>query len=241
MIKRKLAKAVILSSLAVSVPVLAGGIKGEAELGFVSTTGNTETETINAKLQLNKETEYWAHEANFGVLSNSQEDQDTGQDETTAEKYTASFKSDRKLDDRSYLYGLATYEDDRFSGFDYQATAGVGYGYKIINNDERKLAVEIGPGYRINAVEDGDDEKEVTLRLGETYDWKFSPTGEFNQFLNVEGGEDNTITRFGVGVKAALNTSLALKVGTVYKYTEEVPADKDHADTETSATITYSF
>ena len=67
----------------------------EAELGLVSTTGNTEAETINAKLKLAKGIENWKHEANFAVLSNSQEDQDTGEDETTAEKYSLSMKSDR--------------------------------------------------------------------------------------------------------------------------------------------------
>jgi putative salt-induced outer membrane protein len=225
---------------------IAEPVKGEAELGFVNTNGNSETQTVNAKLKLTKDTEKWAHQANLAALSNS------NSESTTAEKYTAAFQSDRKLDERSFLYGLATYEDDRFSGFKYQATVGAGYGYKVINNDERTLTLEIGPGYRVNSVDDvvdanglviipGDEESEVTLRLGEIYVWKFSETAEFNQYLTVEGGEDNTITNLGVSVKSALTGALALKLGIDMKMTDKVPSGRDDTDTETYATVTYSF
>lgn len=217
------------------VVAIAEPIKGEAELGYVSTDGNSETQTLNAKLKLTKETEQWAHQANLAALSNSSDDS------TTAEKYTAALQSDRKLDERSFLYVLGTYEDDRFSGFDYQATVGVGYGYKVIDNDERKLTLEAGPGYRINAVTGGDDEKEVTLRLAEIYEWKFSDTAQFDQYLIVETGGDNTITKVGASVKSALTGSLALKVGVDFKITDKVPAGRDDTDTETYATVTYSF
>ena len=224
-----------LGFLLVSSVAAAEPIKGEAELGLVNTSGNSETQTLNAKLNLTKETEQWAHKANLAALSNSSDDT------TTAEKYSLALQSDRKLDERSFLYVIGTYEDDRFSGFDYQATFGLGYGYKIIDNDERTLTLEAGPGYRVNAVENGDDEKEVTLRLAETYVWQFSETAEFNQYLIVEGGDDNTISKFGASVKSALTGTLALRLGVDIKHTDKVPAGRDDTDTETYATVTYSF
>jgi putative salt-induced outer membrane protein len=225
---------------------LAEAIKGEAELGFVSTSGNTETENINAKLKLLKETDNWRHEGNIAALSSSSEDQDTGEASTTAEKYTADAKSERKLSERAYVYGLATYEDDRFSGFDYQATVGAGYGYEVIATENKTLALEIGPGYRYSAVENGEDEDEATLRLGEEFEWQFSDTAKFNQYLVVEGGDDNTITNVGVSLESALTGTLALKIGIDAEYTDEVPVDDDgikreHTDTETYASIIYSF
>ena len=136
---------------------------------------------------------------------------------------------------------LGSYEDDRFSGFDYQASLGVGYGYKLIAEEGRELSVEIGTGYRVNALEDGGDEKGVTLRLGEKFSCKLSDTSDLEQYLTVEGGDENTISRFGLSVKAQLVSKLSLKVGTSIKYTEEVPDGNDHTDTETSATVVYSF
>lgn len=235
---------------AISAATLATGayaepLTGEAELGYVQTTGNSETSNINAKLKLVKENEKWKHEANFSALGNASEienDDGSKEDQTTAEKYRADIKSDRKLDDRSFLYALSTYEKDRFGAFDYEATAGVGYGYKVIAEEDMKLQFEIGPGYRFNAGKEGaKDQEEATLRLAEKFDWKFSETAELNQFVVAEGGDDNTITTAGVAVKSSLTGSLALKVGVNYKYTDEVPAGTDHADTETYANITYNF
>lgn len=247
--------------LSVAVAALSGSLvltasaeplKGEAELGYVQTTGNSETTNINAKLKLLKETEHWEHEANFSGLGNSstvKEDDDNNpatpkvkRDETTAEKYRADLKSDRKLDDRSSLFVLSTYDKDRFGAFDHEVTAGIGYGYKVIAEDDMKLKFEIGPGYRFNAGKDGNsDEEELTVRLAEKFKWKFSESAELDQYIVSEGGDENTITTAGISVKSALTGSLALKVGVNYKYTDEVPADTEHADTETFANISYNF
>ena len=177
----------------------------------------------------------------MGALSSSNEDQATGEDETTAEKYFINYKADRTLDEHSYLYGVTTYEDDRFSGFEYQATAGVGYGYKVIAEEDKTLSVELGPGYRINSIEGASNENEVTLRVGEKFSWQFSDNAELNQYLTVEGGEDNTISNLGVGIKSMLNGTLSLRVGIDLKHTENPVVDKDDIDTETYATIGYSF
>ena len=210
-------------------------IKGDAELGFVTSSGNSDTQTINAKLKLTSENKGWAHQANFTAFNNA------SSGTTTAEKYAIALQSDKKLDERSSIYMIATHEEDHFSGFDYQSTFGVGYGYKLIDNDERSLTLELGPGYRINSVTDGDKKNEVTLRLAEIYSWKFSETAEFNQYLTIEGGNENTITNLGASVKSSLTGSLALKVGIDIKLTDKVPADRDDSDTETYATVTYSF
>ena len=222
------------SLLACSVSV-AEPVKGEAELGFVTSDGNSDTQTINAKLKLATENKGWAHQANFTAFNN------TSSGTTTAEKYAIALQSDKKLDERSSLYMIATHEEDHFSGFDYQSTFGVGYGYKLIDNDERSLTLEVGPGYRINSVMDGDKQNEVTLRVGEIYSWQFSETAEFNQHLIVEGGDKNTISNLGLSVKSSLTGSLALKVGVDIKHTDKVPADRKDTDTETYATVTYAF
>jgi len=214
---------------------IAEPLKGEAELGFVTKEGNSETQTINAKLQLSKESLEWAHQAYFTAFNNA------SGDETTAEKYSIALQSDRKLDDRASLYVVVTHEEDHFSGFDYQSTVGVGYGYKVMDEDDRSLTLEAGPGYRVNAVVDGESQSEVTLRLGEIYSWKFSETAELNQHLTIEGGDLNTISNFGASIKSSLTGSLALKVGVDIKNTDKVPAGRKNTDTETYATVSYAF
>ena len=215
--------------------VFAEPLKGEAELAFVNTSGNSETETLNAKLGLQKQNESWLHAAALGALKSKSDDV------TTAEKFNLGLQSDLALGERSSFFVIGSYEDDKFSGFDYQASVGVGYGYKVIDNDVRKLKLEIGPGYRVSAAEDGDDVEEGTVRLGEIYSMKFSETAEFNQYLTIEAGEDSTISKVGASVKSALTGSLALKIGFDIKHTDEVPDGVKKTDRETYAAITYAF
>lgn len=237
-----LSVAIASASAVLSLNASAEPLTGEAELGYVQTSGNSETSNVNAKLKLVKETENWKHEANFSGLGSSSEDQDTGVEKTTAEKYRGELKSDRKLDERSFLYVISTYEKDRFGAFDYEVTAGVGYGYKVIADESMNLQLEAGPGYRFNAGKDGGpDQEEATLRLAEKFDWKFSETAELNQYIVSEGGDDNTITTAGISVTSKLTGSLALKVGINAKYIDEVPAGTERTDTETFANITYKF
>lgn len=235
-------KVLYLYSALVSVsPAMAEAITGQAELGFVATTGNTETQLLNAKVKLFMETDTWLHTGKLAAYNSSNTDQTTGQDETTAEKYSGEIKSDRNLDDRQYLYGLGNYDKDRFSGFDYQAALGAGYGYKVIVSDVAKLTLEAGPGYRINAIENGAKEDELTLRLAEAYMLKFSDTAQFDQYLTVESGDYNTIAKLGASVQSALSKALALKVGIDIKYTDKVPLGLDDTDTETYASVLYNF
>ena len=68
-----------------------------------------------------------------------------------------------------------------------------------------------------------------------------SETATFSQYLNIESGDKNTISRLGINIKSQLISRVALNVGMDAKYTEQVPLGKDHLDTETYARIAYEF
>jgi putative salt-induced outer membrane protein YdiY len=212
---------------------------GDLEFGYVSTGGNTETTTLKSRADLKREVEDWRYQAHFDSL-NSKED-----DERSAEKYFLTNKIDYKFSGRSYMFGYASYEDDRFSGFDWQAVLAAGYGYRLLENDTMTWDAEVGPGYRISNVEDtstGDDnEHEVILRAYTKYQWKLSDTATFEQELSAESGADNTISRSVTSLKTAIIAQLAMKLSYTIKYTEAVPAENKHMDTETAVTLVYAF
>ena len=68
-----------------------------------------------------------------------------------------------------------------------------------------------------------------------------SETATLSQYLNIESGNENTISRLGINIKSQLKLKVALNVGIEAKYTEQVPLGKDHLDTETYARIAYEF
>jgi putative salt-induced outer membrane protein len=199
--------------------------KTSAELGYVSTSGNTNTETL--------------------IFKNTKADDANTPDKelvTTADKMLVTAQSDYKFTPRDYFYGLLSYEDDKFSGFEYQAKLGLGYGRKIILTDQHELDGEIGPGYRNFKVDNApDSEDEALLRLAGKYLWKISDNSQFNQDLIADFGEDQDEWKSITGIKSNINKTLALKFTYTVKYLDVVPVGNDNYDRETAATIVYTF
>lgn len=214
-----------------------------AELGYVNTSGNTNTETLIFKFDTAYEIEKWKHQAHFETLNTKADDTSTPEKDkvSTADKKLVTAQSDFKFTPRDYFYGLLSYEDDKFSGFEYQAKLGLGYGRKIILTDHHKLDGEIGPGYRNFKPDNEPSDDEALLRLAGKYKWLISANSQFNQDLIADFGEKQDEWKSITGIKSNINKTLALKFTYTVKYLDVVPVGNDHYDRETAATIVYTF
>jgi len=209
--------------------------KASAELGYVSTSGNTSTETLNTKAAVSTDRESWKHKAEVTALKSS-DDVDT-----TAEKYTFFAQSDYKLSKPNFLFGNVNYENDKFSGFEYQVTETVGYGRRVIDNESVSLDLEIGPGSRQVKLDTGEKSSEGIIRGAAKLDWIVSDTSKFAEVLTVEAGDDVTITKSVTSLSSKINSSLSMKITYTYKLTSDVPVGVDDTDTETAVTLVYTF
>lgn len=211
---------------------------GDAELGYVGTSGNTEETTTKTQANIKREKDEWR----YNIALESLNSEASG--ERSAERYFFSNRLAYQFSEKNFTFAYASYDDDRFSGFDYQATVAAGYGRRLINDDSMELDIEIGPGYRYSKVDDGstaDDSEEVIVRAFTNFTWDFSDTSEFNQTLNVEAGDESTISKSVTSLKVKVIGALSMKLAYTIKYTDEVPNGTKHADTETSVTVNYSF
>lgn len=211
---------------------------GEIEFGYSDTSGNTEESSTKSRIDTNRETETWLYNIHFDSLNSETND------ERTAEKYFVSNRLGREYSDTDFIFAYASYEDDHFSGYDSQVTAALGWGKRLLDNEQKQWDIEVGPGYRINKIEDettGEDTEEAILRFYTKYNWAFTETATFTQTLNVEAGSDNTITKSETALKLQIIGALALKLSYSIKYTDEVPTDTEHADTQTAVTVSYNF
>lgn len=211
--------------------------KGNIELGYVKTSGNTETESLNTKANAETDREIWRHKLNFEALKSS--DQDT----TTAERYMVSGQSDYKLKGKkNFFFVFISYEDDRFSGYDYQMTEAIGYGRRVLDKNNMTLDLEIGPGARQSKVEStGDVENEALVRGAARYAWEITEHSKFTEDLTTDVGEDVTVTKSVTGLSAKINTSLATKLTYTVKNTSKVPEGVKKTDTELAVTLVYGF
>jgi len=209
--------------------------KGNVELGVVTTTGNTETKTINAKAKTATERKSWRHTVIIESLNSSNESK------TTAERYAINGQSDYKLDDQNYFFAMVNYENDRFSGYDYRISEALGYGRRVIGSPSLSLDLELGPGTRQSKQDTGDTENEFTVRGAAKLAWKIGDNSTFSQDLSTDKGEDTTISKSVTALSAQVNGSLATKITYTIKNTSDVPAGIKKTDTETAVTLVYAF
>ena len=209
--------------------------KGDVELGLVIATGNTETKTANGKVDVENDRIDWRHNVIFEVLFSEESE------ERTAEKYTLTGKTDYKLPEDSFLFAIGTYENDQFSGYDYQLSVALGYGKRLIKQEGLFLDAEIGPGYRYSELADGGNESEGILRLGAELGWEISENATFNQKLSTEIGEESTITKSTTSLTTKINSSLSFKSALDIKHDSGAPEGSKETDTKTSISLVYGF
>lgn len=208
----------------------------EAELGYVKTTGNSETETFVIKAKVVNQRNKWKHTAKGEALRNAE-----ANDVVTAEKYFLSGKSQYEFKSRSYMYGLVTYDDDRFSGYDYVLLGVLGYGRTVMERDTLKLDLEVGAGGRQSEPEVGETENEAVFRAAGDFEWKISPSAVFVQELSTDIGQDKYINRSLTALTTKVNSYLSSKIAYQVKYTSEVPPDKDKTETELTFTLLFKY
>ncbi|WP_165855869.1 DUF481 domain-containing protein [Marinobacter sp. JSM 1782161] len=222
---------------------------GEGELGVLVTEGNSDSTNINARLALKHEVEKWRNTAEFRSVFAESEDDETGEDETTSEKYNAQAETNYKFDERQFWFLRGAYEDDRFSGYDFQSSTSTGYGNRVWQSGERSyLELKAGAGYRYNKLEepgdDGDDvEKGTLLRFAGTFNYGLSDNALFIQELSTEVGlqDGKTITESFTGLQSNVVGDVSMKLGYRVKHESEVPEGTEKTDTEISLALLYGF
>jgi putative salt-induced outer membrane protein len=225
--------------------------KVDVDLGIINTSGNTETTSVQAKIDAKQTLNRWENQYILSGLYKKDQVTDANgvkSDETTAEKYFVSGKTAYLLGvEKSYIYGYASHTHDEFGAYHRYTTVSLGYGDWIISGPTLTWFAEAGPGYQrgekpLNTVPvTYSIEEGVIFRGASELIWKFSPTAEFKQLLSVEAGEDNTRTISETSVAASITTAMKMKVGINVASDSQVAADKKHTDTTTFVNLVYSF
>jgi len=194
-----------------------GPWSGKVSLGYLGTSGNTDTTNMSGAFEVEYAVEKWTHQFKAAAIKASESNV------TTAEAYNAGWKTERQLSEASFLFGRLDWRKDRFSGYDEQFSQTIGYGHRLIDNDKHTLNGELGFGARQSELADGTTENETILTGGLYYKWQISDTAEFTQDLLVEAGDENTYTMSKTALSATLINDLALVASYTIKNNSDVP------------------
>ncbi len=211
------------------------GWTGTAELGASMTTGNTESSTVNGKLQLGYLTGPWTHRFRLETVQASEDGEDT------ANRTLGEFESNYALNEHDYLFGVLRGTRDEFSGYEYQSSVAAGYGRKLWISDRGYWDAEIGPGLRIAETEDGERETNAIARLSSSFEYRISDYAKFDQNVTVLAGQDNTEIESVSGLSTSLTETLAMKLAYTVQHNTDVPAGTEKTDTYTSVNLVYDF
>jgi putative salt-induced outer membrane protein YdiY len=217
----------------------------EGELGFISTTGNTDTTSINAGITANQEFESWSNDYIIeGLYRQETVEGDNGEDVdvTSAQKFFASAQGNYKLENPdNRLFVFTSYEDDRFSNFNYQATVAAGWNQKLIQNKKHKLEYSIGPGYAFVETQEGESQNSMIVRASTIYSWKISDTAKFTQTASTEVGDENTKSRAESALTATISGNLSMRLSFKLDHNSQVAEGVEKLDTETAVSLVYNF
>ena len=209
---------------------------GSASLGYLSTSGNTDSTNANGSFKVTWDLDGpWKHDWNALLISARTNGV------TTAESYSAGYKAQRDFSETSYLFFSGDWREDLFSGFDRQVSEAVGYGRHLIDSEKHMLALEGGAGARQSDVTTGEELNEAIVRGALDYIFTISETSEFEQKLLIEQGEDNRYTQSTSSLKARVVGNIALVFSYVIKSNSDVPIGIEKTDRFTSLALEYAF
>jgi len=212
-----------------------GPWSGALSLGYLSTSGNTETTSFNTKFGIGYAADKWTH--SFEASANGADETDT----TTAEAYQAGWKSEYNFTEHDFIFGTFDWRKDRFSGVDQQLSEALSYGRRFLDTPNHLLSVGLGVGHRQADLADGTSESGVIGRGNIDYTWTFSESAGFDQNIIVESGSDNTYLESVSAIRAKLLNNFALVLAYTIKQNTDVPVGSEKTDRLTTISIEYAF
>ena len=246
---RSLIGALVAAPIAAHADEPPPGWSGKGQVGYVMSRGNSDTDSANVKLDLNLLRNDWKHilllDGLFGRSAGV----------TSAERWDARLQSNYQVSVHLFSFAALSYQDDRFSGFQYQASASGGLGYKFLDSDTTRLSAQIGVGYRSLRPEllikndagavieriPQQTQTEVVGTAGVDFSHQFNASTKLLDKLNAESGSSNTSIRNDLALEVKMNSRLSLAAGFSVLENTKPPAGLKRTDTITTLNLVYGF
>lgn len=211
------------------------GWQGSATFGYVATTGNTNTRSLNTRALAAYRLANWANALSFQALQGSTDGV------ATSNSVDFNAQSDYSLTPTNYLFGLADYLRNTFASYRRRTTEVVGVGWRLLSTPTQQFDIEVGAGARQTHFTDNSTETEFIERLAGSYVWKFTDKSNFSEVLSIDNGGFNNYLQSVTALTTNLAGNFALSVSyTVNHNSRPLPTFKK-TDTITSISLVYTF
>jgi putative salt-induced outer membrane protein len=221
----------------------------KGQFGFMNSHGNSDAESINGNVDMIRYDGAWKNEFYLGGLYGK------NSGIVSAERWESRLQSNYTISGALFAFGGLRYEHDMFDGFQYQASATGGIGYKFIDTADTKLAAQVGAGYRRLRPEDifkdpsglviarvlHDASGEAIGTAGVDFSHAFTKTTVLSDKFLAEAGSDNTLLHDDIALTVKMSDKLALSVGYGITDNTNPPPTLKKLDTVATVNLVFAF
>ena len=209
---------------------------GKGQLGIVVSSGNSTAKSGSLKLAATDIAGPWTHKFNFAAVYSSDAVS------TTAQRWEAQEQSNYAIDKDDFVFGGLRYENDRYSGFDHQATLSAGLGHLFFRTDVNQLSAQLGAGYKTAETRKPKLTESSMAAIGSLdYRHVFNASTSLLDKATVEYAKDNTFLQNEIAVEVKMTTKLALAVAFQVRNNSSPPAGFKKTDTLATVNVVYEL
>ncbi len=225
-----------------------GTITGDVELGFLFLSGNTDARGWRVVTEMVHDTEYFRnrYQLQGRLQKNKFTEADTGEafTQTTIKRYAFSGQSNYKfLSGTQSFFGRAAYSYDMLGAFKQQGQIATGYANRIYEKQANYLDLETGPGFAYRESASGNTSRGLIWFLAANFEQELFKGSRFKQSFegNVSLDGENSMFTSRTSLTSQINGRLAMRFSFSANYNSRPEGDLETMDTETSASLVYSF
>ena len=199
------------------------GWKTNLGLAYVSTSGNTQTQTFSAKLGSGGEISTVRCEIKGSYLFTKDDKSEK------ANKLDAGVRAEKIIVSGLFGYIEAGYLRDKFSGYTYRASIGPGLGYDIMQHENQQLKGLASVMYYTDKYSVGTVDKESygSFKAGLQYKWTMRENVQLQwnaDYLLSLKVQEKYFLNTDVSLDVAINSRLAIGLNYQVRYQNQVPS-----------------
>jgi len=221
--------ALVLALAAVAAPASAQapptpppGWIGSAGAGLALTQGNSDTSTVNLGYEVKRDNGSKVLLGSTGLFIRGK-----SAGELTTDRLAFDARVDRKLSDRTSLFGQAQYLRDSFKQIDYLISPTVGVSRLLVKNDRSELGVDGGVGLVWEKNPTADTDLDGALVAGQKFAHKLTATTMLTERVAALWKMDDfadALYTFGIGLAASITPATQLKVELLDTFKNKPPS-----------------
>lgn len=208
---------------------------GTAGLAFVTTGGNTDTQSLGLDLLLKRRPEPWGLE----LTAQFQRAEEDGVD--TAERYQAGLRLKRSVGQRWELFAGVLGEQDEFAGIDLRTVAEAGGLVHALTGPAHLLSFDLGATWTDeDRLPPEPDTEYFGAVAGLAYEWKISDRAALTERLiyypNFDDAGDWRLDST-TALTASINARFAVMLSYELRFRNRPVGTRDDTDTTTKASL----